>query len=90
MLNDLCWWWIELHRIQQQLKSMKPGEKGYKDTLTAAGIAQDKVDKIGTKFGLTPADRAKLGVVATGPVVAKVPVRGKTKLDQQGPPTKQE
>jgi hypothetical protein len=86
MFLALCWWWAELQKIQVQLKVMVPGQKGYKDALTSAGVAIDKVDKIGAKFGLTPADRAKLGVVNAGPPVAKVPVRQKTKLDQQGPP----
>lgn len=89
MLDELCWWWAELRRVQNQLKEIIPGQKGYKDTLSAAGGALDRVIKIAERFGLTPADRAKLGVGnGSGPVVAKVPVRPKTKLDQQGPPKK--
>jgi phage terminase small subunit len=86
MLDDLCWWWAQLRRIQKQLEILSPAVRGFKDVLSAAGQTLDRVIKIAERFGLTPADRAKLGVVNAGPPVAKVPVRQKTKLDQQGPP----
>jgi phage terminase small subunit len=90
MLREMCWWWAELLKIQEQLGNMVPGQTRYKETLTAAGVAIDKVTRIGEKFGLTPGDRAKLGVGASsGPPVAKVAVKPKTKLDAMGPPKRE-
>lgn len=86
MLAELCWHWAELRRVKDVIAKTKPGEKGYNQLLIASGICTDKLDKIAGRFGLTPADRAKLKVEASGPPVAKVPTRPKTKLDQQGPP----
>lgn len=86
ILTELCWWWAELRRVQAQLRGMTPGEKGYKDTLIGAGICSTNLDRLASRFGLTPADRAKLRVENPGPPQAKTPTRPKTKLDRQGPP----
>jgi phage terminase small subunit len=86
MLMEACWWWAELRRVQAVLRGMVPGEKGYKDTLIGAGICTTNLDRILCRFGLTPADRAKLKAETSGPPVAKVATRPKTRLDAQGPP----
>lgn len=84
-VSQMAWWLVELGRVQAVIGRMIPGHKGYKDALIAAGICQDKFDKLATKFGMTPADRAKLRSEA-GPPKAKVPTRPRTKLDAAGPP----
>ncbi len=86
LLAELCRWWAELKRVQTALAESAPGEKGYNQLLIAGGICSDKLDKLASRFGLTPADRAKLKAENTGPPIAKVPTRPRTKLDQQGPP----
>lgn len=85
ILLELCWWWSELRRVQVALRAMVPGAKLYKDTLIAAGICSTNLDRLASRFGLTPADRARLKA-DTGPPKAKVPTRPRTKLDAAGPP----
>jgi phage terminase small subunit len=87
LLAELCYWWAELERVTAVRDGMVPGEKGYNSILIASGICADKVVKLSEKFGLTPADRAKLKPeVAAGPAAAKVPTRPRTKLDAKGKP----
>jgi phage terminase small subunit len=86
LLADLCRWWAELKRVQKVLKTTEPGEKGYNQLLIAAGICSDKLDKIAARFGLTPADRAKLKAEQMGPLVTRVKTMPKTRLDAMGPP----
>jgi phage terminase small subunit len=86
MLAELCWQWAELRRIKAVIAKKKPGAKGYNQLLVAAGICTDKFEKIASRFGLTPSDRAKLGVVQAGPVRAKVATRQPTALDRAGGP----
>lgn len=84
LLVEMCTWWAELKRVRAALKKSGPGAKGYQQLLVSAGICSDKVDKIASRFGMTPSDRAKLRAEASGPVRAKVPVRPKTALDRLG------
>lgn len=87
LLAELCQWWAELERVTVVRDAMVPGEKGYNSILIASGICADKVVKLSEKFGLTPADRAKLKPeVAAGPVAARVPTRPRTALDKKGKP----
>lgn len=86
MLAELCWQWAELRRIKAVIAAKTPGEAGYNALLVAAGICTDKFDKIASRFGLTPSDRAKLGADKAGPAKPKVAVRPKTALDKSGPP----
>lgn len=82
MLAEMCRFRYELTRIRGELRRTKPGGKGYNQLLVASGIAFDKFDKIASRFGLTPSDRAKLRAEMSGPVKAKVAVRKPTKLDR--------
>lgn len=86
LLVEMCRWWAELKRVQGALKKSRPGEKGYNQLLIGAGICSDKLDKLASRFGLTPADRAKLRAVEVVPGRPKVATRPRTKLDQDGPP----
>lgn len=86
MLADLCRWRAELTRVRSVLKRTRPGGKGYNQLLIAAGICSDKMDKIASRFGLTPSDRAKLRAEQVGPVKSKVATRKPTKLDRNGAP----
>jgi phage terminase small subunit len=78
MLGELCIWWARLNTINASLDELEPGSAEFGRALIQAGIATDKVSKMAQQFGLTPADRAKLGVVSTGPPVAKVPSKSKS------------
>ena len=86
LLADLCRWRAELARVRVELKRTRPGAKGYNQLLIGAGICSDKMDKIASRFGLTPSDRARLR--AESPVVQKprVASRPATKLDRNGRP----
>ena len=86
MLAELCQWWAELRRVKTVLAATTPDAKGYNGLLVAAAVCTDKLDKIASRFGLTPSDRAKLGAESTGPVKPRVATRPKTALDQSGPP----
>jgi phage terminase small subunit len=86
LLAELCWQWAELRRIKAVIAKTKPGAKGYNQLLVGHAITTDKFDKIAGRFGLTPADRAKLKVEAVGPPKPKVLARPPTKLDRTGPP----
>lgn len=83
VLSELC---SERARVWAALRKTKPGAKGYNQLLVALGICTDKVDKIASRFGLTPSDRAKLRAEQVGPVKAKVATRPRTKLDRAGGP----
>lgn len=85
-LAEMCRWHAELRRVQAVLGKMTPGAKGYNQLLVAAGICGDKFEKLAGKFGMNPTDRGKLRIVESGPRVAKVPTRPRTKLDMKGPP----
>ena len=86
LLAELCRFRYELSLIRKELRKTRPGAKGYNQLLVASGIAFDKYDKIASRFGLTPSDRAKLRAEMVGPVKAKVATRKPTKLDKQGGP----
>lgn len=87
LLAKLCRWWVQLNRLLTQVEEAEPGTTEFNRLLIGAGICEDKVERIAAKFGLSPADRAKLRTTEA-PVqpAAKVPTRPKTRLDAQGPP----
>jgi phage terminase small subunit len=58
----LCEWRALYRRYMAQLAKLKDGDKRVAQLTTLAAIAQDKADKIGAKFGLSPKDRDKLRV----------------------------
>jgi len=86
-LVELCRWIERSERIAATLDKLKPTEKEFKGLVVVAGIATDKVAVLTSRFGLSPADRAKIKAeIAAGPPKPKVPVRPATKLDKQGGP----
>lgn len=87
-LTELCRWTARADRIAKELDVLSPADKLFKGLLIAAGIATDKISDLTKRFGISPADRQRLGAGNAAPTVAKVPVRGPTKLDKSGPPKK--
>ena len=85
VLAELCRWVERSNRIAAALDAMQPTDKDFGRLLVSAGIATDKVDKLASRFGLNPTDRAKVPQ-GEGPAKAKVPTRPRTKLDTQGGP----
>lgn len=65
MLANLCRWWARMDALQEKLDALEAGTVEFGRVIIQAGIATDKVTKMGQLFGLSPADRAKLGP-ATG------------------------
>jgi len=65
-LAMMCEWWARHRRFSRQLDEMTidPGEV-YRTTILC-GIAWTNFDKIASRFGLTPSDRAKLSVRPSG------------------------
>ena len=85
MLENLARWMAEADKLSAVRAEMKPGDKGYAQNLTMYAIATDKIALHSTRFGMTPADRAKLRAeVATGPAKPKVATRPRTALDAKG------
>lgn len=87
-LAELCRWWAELRRTQAGLATAEVGGVRYTALLAAAAKCSQQFDRLASRFGLTPADRARLKTEAAGPAKPKVAVRPPTKLDGEGPPTK--
>lgn len=89
-LVELCRWIARSDKIAADLDALAPTDKTFKALLINAGIATDKVSDLTKRFGISPADRMKLKAeVPTGPAVAKVPTRPKTKLDKMGAPKRE-
>lgn len=86
-LVDLCRWWVRMGRMARRVDEMEAASPYYVQALTGAGICSTNFDRLASKFGMTPADRAKLRVVDAAPAGPKVRTRPPTKLDKQGKPT---
>jgi phage terminase small subunit len=86
VLEQMCRWWSRWQEVEEVLSTRKPGTNGYTQLLVASGICSDKFDRLASRFGLTPADRAKIRAEVVVKPRAKVATRPPTKLDKQGPP----
>jgi hypothetical protein len=74
-LRDLAEWWAELNRARRSMAELKPGTIGYTRVMNAVAVCEDRVNKASERFGLTPADRAKLRVsnpISTSPKVPTI------------------
>jgi phage terminase small subunit len=85
LLTDVCRWLARMDALADLIDSTDPTDPGYHKALIGAAICTDKLSTLSTRFGMTPADRARLRVNA-GPQRAKVATRPRTKLDAAGPP----
>ncbi len=59
-LAGMCEWWARYRRFSRQLDRAKGTAKNLQAMVVRAGISWDKFASIACRFGLTPADRAKL------------------------------
>lgn len=81
LLRMACEWWAELRLVRAQMRAAQVGDKVYMQALRAASICSKELDRILSRFPLTPKDRANFGAALnSGPPVAKVPVRPKNLL----------
>lgn len=71
----MCEWWGRLRKFTRQLDRMKGNDKRLYQMTVLVSIATDKFDKIASRFGLTPADRAKLRIPEAANKRAAVPSR---------------
>ncbi len=88
-LVELCRWVERSERIAKELDAMEPTDREFKGLLISAGIATDKVAVLTARFGLSPADRARIKADRLAPVAPakpKVKTRQPTKLDAAGGP----
>jgi P27 family predicted phage terminase small subunit len=59
-LAMMCEWWARYRRFSRLLDKMKNADKRLYQVTVQVGIAWTNFDRIACRFGLTPADRAKL------------------------------
>jgi hypothetical protein len=80
-LTDLVRWLVRADLIAAEMRTLTPASKEFKPLVVAAAVATDKVERLSAVFGMSPADRAKLGMT-----VPRVMTRPQTDLDRTGPP----
>lgn len=88
LLELMCQLWGELQRDIAAMQKTGPGNKKRPGLVRSVSSLTATFDTIAKRFGMTPADRAKLKVVdgPVGPQKAAVETRPKTKLDKAGRP----
>jgi P27 family predicted phage terminase small subunit len=59
-LTMLCEWWARYRRCSEALDGLDPAGAAASKLMVSAAIASDKFNALAARFGLTPADRAKL------------------------------
>ncbi len=59
-IANMCRWWVEFTRAMDYLKNLKPSHKRYPRAVQATVITFNAFERIVGRFGLTPADRAKI------------------------------
>ena len=62
-LTCLCEWWSRYRAVTVILKQKTPEDEGYYRLQILAGAAWKNFSNIASRFGLTPADRSRLGMV---------------------------
>lgn len=82
-LADACRWIARGREIDAALENVPPTDDNFPRLVRLANMCAARVSKILQKFGMTPADRARLPQ-ASGPPVARVPSKPKTKFDVMG------
>lgn len=89
LLVDLCRWQVIADQCAAALAAETPDSAGYAKCLSAMATATGTLLALSQRFGLTPADRAKMKALpATAAPAAKpkVATRPRTALDGQAPP----
>lgn len=61
-LTIMCEFWAEYRRVMKWVQSMDVKHPKYGKMLFTAGTANTNFNNAAAKFGMTPSDRAKLGV----------------------------
>lgn len=74
-LAEMCQWYKRYRKVAKELDRTRASNPYYKDLLSATKWAWAEFDKIGGRFGLTPADRARLKVES--PKKSSVPKRAR-------------
>jgi hypothetical protein len=91
-LVQMCRWWARWKECEQAIdelaEGVEPGSMQYTRLLNSAVVCSANFDRVASRFGLTPADRAKLRAEAAPPTRARVATRPATRLDQKGAPSK--
>jgi len=65
-LGMLCYWYALWRKRARALDRLPAVTKKLHQTIVQVAIAFDKFEKLAARFGLTPSDRAKLGVGMSG------------------------
>jgi P27 family predicted phage terminase small subunit len=66
-LAEMCQWYARYRKSSDEFDLMKPKAKGANKMLQQALASWKEFEKSMSKFGLTPADRAKLRITDTKP-----------------------
>lgn len=69
----LAEWWARGRECSRALESLAVNEKGAYQLLVMCGIATTHFDRLASRFGLTPSDRARLRIEPAG-VASRTPV----------------
>jgi len=89
LLLELCRWLVRADELDAALAGYSRVDKEYVNLLSAASTATANLLALSQRFGLSPADRAKIKIVlpAGGAAAAKpkVSTRPRTKLDGAPP-----
>lgn len=59
-LTGCCWWYGEYIKAMQAMRPMRPTAKAYYRLANLAAIAWKHFAAAASRFGMTPADRARL------------------------------
>lgn len=59
-LTGMCHWYNDYRRLQMRLKKLRPGNKEFNKLIYTTATAWRQFMDVASRFGLTPADRAKL------------------------------
>jgi len=91
-LVQMAKWWARWAEVEVALAGggeippSVPGTIQHTRLINAASTCSANFDRVASRFGLTPADRARLRAEATTATRAKVATRPATTLDRAGPP----
>ncbi len=69
----LCQWWARYCKLSRELDQKKADDEGYLSLLRATDLACRAFDRLASRFGMSPVDRARLR--ADAPVQQRVMAR---------------
>jgi P27 family predicted phage terminase small subunit len=75
LLEMMCWWWGRYVAASKAAESLDPADGKALQVLGVASMASKQFNAVACRFGLTPADRARLRVEPASPPATPVAPR---------------